>query len=233
VAILNGSWVAASGLTLDDLIWQAVDAAGDASELVRECEFLLMVSVDPLDARGISCMTVGGLLHRIPEHTRVDNGAFALLLAQSIAVAKGAKVCVLGWEKPTDTSAASLVALAGEPHYERPLHWTAGIEEALAASRTGQSTVVLSGGDRAAPADRAACIVVGPGSSGPTLAVRRVSGGGSPAEFGRSPMQFPCPSPVEPLRAVAARIDGVVRYAVGPSHDLEVAVSAGGAGSRA
>jgi hypothetical protein len=200
VTVLAASRVASDGLAMEDLIWRAVDGVGSASDLVRDCSFLLMVSVDPLDARGISCMTVGGLLHQIPEHTRLDNGAMALLMAQAMVAAEGTIVCVLGWEKPTDTSVDSLVALAGEPHYERPLHWTAGLEDALEESRQ-QGTAVLLAEPSQAVCDRAVCLVLGPGS-GPSLTARRVSAttGGV---FGQSPVQFPTPSPVAPLWQVA------------------------------
>jgi hypothetical protein len=225
VAVLSASYVACDGLTLEDLVWRTVDGGSmAAADMVRHCDFLLMASVDSLDARGISCMAVGGLLHRIPEHTRVDNGAFALLLAHAMVTAKDRSVCVLAWEKPTDTSLESLVAMAGDPHYERPLHWTAGIEEALSDSRRKRLSVIAEDG-RPLPHDRAACIVVGrDASAATTLSARRLRTVSDTA-IAMSPVQYPSPSPVDPLQRVAERTSGEASYALGASDQIVLSVT--------
>lgn len=226
VAILSGSYVEEDGLAMEDLIWRAVTGAGVPARLVVDCDFLLMVSIDSLDGRGISCMTVGGLLHRIPEHTRVDNGAFALLQAHAMAATGGRTVCLLGWEKPSDVSAETLPAMAGEPHYERPLGWTAGVEEALAASRRSGGTITCED-DRPLPHDRAVCIVLGPGTApGPRLSVRRRTGA-TGAAASLSPLAYPVRSPVSPLRRVAERAAGTDTHHVGAGCQIEVEVEGG------
>lgn len=223
VAILSGCYVEQDGLAMEDLIWRAVNGAREPSRLVVDCDFLLMVSIDSLDGRGISCMTVGGLLHRIPEHTRVDNGAFALLQAHAMVATGGRTVCLLGWEKPSDVSAESLPAMAGEPHYERPLGWTAGVEEALAASRRSGGTITAEA-ERPVPHDRAVCIVLGPAATpGPRLAVRRSTGATGAASC-LSPLAYPARSPVAPLRRVAEQAAGTDVHHVGAGCQIEVEV---------
>ena len=225
VGLLGTGCAATPSLPLEDLVWEAVQSADDPARLVQQCEFLLMVSVDSLDARGISCMTVGGLLHRIPEHTRIDDGAIALLLAASMVAAERTTVCLLGWEKPTDASLSSLTALAGDPHFERPLGWTAGLEERLAESRVG-SVNPGPHGDGVMPYDRAVCIVLGPAAADRqvgALSVHRRSGQEAQAS-GSTPLPYPSPSPVAPLWPVGRRAHGRTVHALGTGQEIVVEV---------
>ena len=208
LALLGFALVEESGLNLEALAWKSFRAA--VGESIFETTAVVMASCDALDARGISCMLVSGLLATVAdEQTRVGDGAWAIQLAGALLNGRHDRVAVLAWEKPEDF-ASGLAAMRGDPNYERPIGWTAGIEESLLRSMaTGQASIERGSG-RAT--DRAACLVLGrspkvpsPGEVSFTLALQREVAPDDHLRLAGTPsLELPVASPVEPLARIIA-----------------------------
>jgi hypothetical protein len=208
LSVLGFALVEESDLTLEALAWRCFRAA--AADSLFNVTAVVMASCDALDARGISCMAVSGMLAAVAdEQTRVGDGVWAIQLAAALLTGHHQRVAVLAWEKPEDFS-SGLMAMRGDPHYQRPIGWTAGIEESLLRS-------MATGGARHArnPAratDRAACIVFGraqdPTGISLSIELRRGAVNDSGDGVGAS-IEMPVASPVEPLARIISAIGGL------------------------
>lgn len=223
MSILGFAVVEESGLPLEALAWRCFrDAVG---ETLFDTSAVVMASCDALDARGISCMAVSGMLASVAdEQTRVGDAAWAMLLAAALLGGRHDRVAVLAWEKPEDFQ-SGLTAMSGDPNYQRPIGWTAGIEGSLLRSMASGTARVETEVRHAS--DRAACLVLGredaiPGAGGIsiTCSLRRGLPPRDASSGGHDSLDMPVASPVEPLVRIISEISSLGRRGEGQSRLL-------------
>lgn len=220
-AVASYSLETSRGEALESLAWRSFGKAvgGDLSRV----QSVVMASSDVLDARGISCMLMSGMLAAVcDEQTRVEDGAWALFLAAA-QLDECECVAVLGWEKPDDYAVGRL-AMTGDPLYQRPVGWTPGLQRMMDESRlTGTAALIDTS---RISADRAACIVLSRSPGPVRIHLTLVPGEVASPGGNRPPLDLPATSPVHPLAELIGLISRLKSQGAGPA-ELRIPVLEG------